>query len=604
MIAAGVALVAVLILTAYVGNRALTAKKALEEAQGQLTTLRSALGQPDQDLTASYTELQASTARAVEQTDDPVWSVYEHVWWVGPNLTAFRQTAEIVDNLVQDGLGPLTAAASGLSVDSLKPHDGRIDLRPLQKLAPATVEFDDAVQQANTRVEDIDTSRVVTELRGPIEELRGQLREVSPLTRQLRMVVPMLSPMLGGDGTRHYLLMFQNNAEERASGGNPASLAMLVIKNGKITLGRQASSADFPHPYRKPPYTPAGDGNQDWDTIFTDYASSYLTNITMTPDFPSTAKMARAMWRDAYRGPVEGVISFDPVALSYLLEATGPVKLTDGTTIDASNAVSFLLHDVYAKYADAATQDAVFASAARSIFAAIMTGKGDPRNYLDQLKPMIKEQRLKMWSARTDEQNMLMSSPMGTMLPADNDRATVLGVYNNDDATSKMSYFMDEKVAVTIDNCQPTPTYTVAATVINTLPSSQVSSLPEYVRAHQQRIPAGGDRQWVQIYGPVGARLKTVSIDGKPVVWGTSVDYRANTNEAATGVSSRRPAVKGTMYHRPVGVVSITLGPDSKKTVRAVFTGSPEDSTTVQVSHTPKVRDVPVTMAANCQNDR
>lgn len=70
--------------------------------------------------------------------------------------------------------------------------------------------------------------------------------------------------MLGGDGPRHYLLMFQNNAEERASGGNPASMAMITVDDGRVTLGRQASSSDFPHPYDKPVWTPTGPGNKDW----------------------------------------------------------------------------------------------------------------------------------------------------------------------------------------------------------------------------------------------------------------------------------------------------------------------------------------------------
>lgn len=596
--AAALLIIVVALLTAYVGQRALAAKRDLEQAQDQLRTLRLAVGEPEQNLVDISTALQASTAAAVSETDNPVWSAYEHVWWVGPNLRAVRQTAELVDAVAQDGVGPLAAAANGLSLDSLAPRHGRIDIAPLRKLAPAIEQADDAIQAANTSVRAIDTTRVIPQVRSAVDELSGQLSEIAPVADQARVIAPLLYPLLGGEGTRHYLLLFQNNAEERASGGNPASMAMLVVKNGKITLGRQASSADFPHPYSKPPYTPTGGGSEDWDSVYTDYASSYVTNITMTPDFPTTAKLAKAMWQDVYGGKVDGVISFDPVALSYLLKASGPIELADGTTIDASNAVSFLLHDVYQAYPDAKTQDAVFASAARSIFTATISGTGDSRAYLAQLKPMVAEQRLKVWSARDKEEKPLLSSPVGNMLPADNARKTVLGVYNNDDATSKMSYFMDERVTVETSTCEAAPTYTLTATVTNTLPKDQVDALPEYVRAHQKRIPPGGDRQWVQVYGPVGGRLESVWVDGKQVVWGTSLNNKANTNDQATGVDVRRPAVRGTMYDRPVGVVSVTIGPESAKTVKAVFSGSADDSENVEVSHTPKVRDVPVTITA------
>lgn len=599
LIIIGLSVVVVLVvvgLSAYVGLRALAAKASLERAQTQLQTFREAVGQPDRDLPALYAPVRASTQDAVEQTRNPAWWLLEHVPLLGANLEAFRQTTELVDAVVRDGLGPLATAADGLSVASLKPKDGRIDLAPLQRLAPAVVSVDDAIQTATRNAEAIDTQHVLPQLSEPIDQLRRQLDEVAPLSAQARRVVPLLPAMLGADGPRHYLLMFQNNAEERASGGNPASLALLTVDDGAIGLGRQASSSDFPTPFATPPYAPSGPGNEDWATVYTDYASTYLTNITMTPDFPTTARMARAMWRKELGGQVDGVISFDPVALSYLLRATGPLELADGTKLDAKDAVSFLLSEVYRKYPDPDDQDAVFASAAQSVFKAVIGGDVDPQAYLDQLRPMIAEQRLKLWSNQRDEQAVIVDSPVGLMMPADNRTTTVLGVYNNDDATSKMSYYLDQKVAVSTRSCGAEPTYTVTATVINTLKKDQVDGLPEYVRAHQKRIPPGGDRQWVQLYGPVGAKLTSVTIDGEPVRWGTNLRAADNTNPRATGVEVRRPAVQGTMYGRPVGTVSITLGPQARRTVTAVFTGAASDSRTVGVSHTPKVRATPVSI--------
>ncbi|GAA2749789.1 DUF4012 domain-containing protein [Amnibacterium kyonggiense] len=589
-------IVAVVLLTVYVGNRALIAKDQLQAAQGRLTTFKSALGQPNAPSTAKlYEQLQANTAKAAQQVDDPVWSFYEQIPVVGPNLKAFRQTADLVNALVHDGVGPLAKAADGISVESLKPKNGGIDIQPLKQLTPAIGDIDDAITAADRSAKAIDTKDVVPQLKGPIAQVQSLLEQAAPATHELRKVMPVLYPALGGEGARHYLLIFQNNAEERASGGNPASMAMLVVNDGKIKLGRQGNSGDFPHPYTVPPYTPSGKGNGDWSKIYTNYASTYVTNITMTPDYPTNAKLARAMWRNVYGGKVDGVISFDPVALSYLMKATGPVKLADGTVIDSNNAVPFLLNQVYAKYTDPRVQDAVFASAAQAIFTAVTNGQGSPQAYLDQLKPMMDEQRLKMWSTRADEEKLLLDSQLGNMLPKDNSDATVLGVYNNDDATSKMSYYMDEQVKVTTNTCTPTPKYTMSAKVINTLPLNQIYSLPEYVKAHQKRIPIGGDRQWVQVYGPVGSKLSAVYIDGEKVTWGTNLLPELNTNYAATGAYNKRPAVKGNMYDRPVGVVNITIPAADSVTVKAVFTGGTDNSKTVSVSHTPKVRPVPVT---------
>ncbi|MDQ1531256.1 MAG: hypothetical protein QOE37_1361, partial [Microbacteriaceae bacterium] len=137
--------------------------------------------------------------------------------------------------------------------------------------------------------------------------------------------------------------------------------------------------------------------------------------------------------------------------------------------------------------------------------------------------------------------------------------------------------------------------------VTDTLRPDQIAGLTPYVLASQGRIVPGGDRQWVQIYGPVGAKLVNAYIDGEKVVWGTNVEYDLNTNWYATGETDYRPAVKGTMYGRPVGVVSIKMGPLESVKVKAIFSGGKDVSSTVQVSHTPKVRPVPVTITqARC----
>lgn len=595
LIALGVLLVVVVAGTAWVGSRALAAKDSLETAQRQITEFKSAVGQPGAPSTAAlYRRLAKNTANAVEQTDDPLWSFSEGVPFVGPNLRAFRQVSEMVDTLVRTGVGPIATAADGLSVESLKPKDGGLDIEPLKKLTPAMAQLDDALRAADRAAAAIDTEGVVPQLAAPVGSLRETIQKVTPVTGELRKVLPVLYPALGGEGKRQYILMFQNNAEERASGGNPASMAMLVVDRGKISLGKQPNSGDFPSPYETPPLTWEG----DWGRLYGYHTAAYLTNITFTPDFPTTARLARAMWRKEIGGRVDGVVSFDPVALSYLLKATGPVTLKTGETLDSGNAVSILLNKVYAKYPDPKMQDAVFGSAAQSIFKAVTSGQGSPQAYVDQLKPMLDEQRLKAWSIRKEEEELLLTSPAGNMLPRDNTKATVLGVYNNDDATSKMSYYMDSAVHVTSRVCPAKdPQYMVTTKVTNTLKPSEVAGLAQYVKPHQKRIVPGGDRQWVVFYGPVGSKLVSASIDGQKVRWGDNIKYEENTVSDATGVDDRRPAVRGRLSDRPVGIVSIKMGPSESVTVKALFSGGTDTSPTVEVSHTPKVRPVPVTLA-------
>lgn len=594
LIALGLGVLFVLVSAVWVGGRAIAAKTALERAQTQLTTFRSTIGQAGGPSTQQlYSSLVANTDLAAAQVDDPVWRLYEGVPGVGPNLKAFRRIAQVLDTVVRTGVRPVAKVADGLSVDSLKPVDGALDITPLRRLGPVVTKLDSALRVADTSTERIDTRGTLPQISSTVAQLHTTIGKLLPVTAELKKVAPLLYPALGGGQRRRYILMFQNNAEERAGGGNPAALAELKVSNGRIELGRQPNSQEVPHPFLKPLVTYGG----DWDKLYGPHTSTYLTNFSFTPDYPATAEMVRAMWLQLYKQPIDGVISVDPVALGYLLRATGPISIGHGVTLTSSNVVPFLLSDVYKRFPDSHVENALFSSAAKSIFKAVSSGQGSPKAYLQQLTPMLNEQRLKVWSARPDEEAALLDSPAGTMLPADNRVKTTFGAYYNDDSTSKMSYYMDATVGVAAKVCRSsTPSYTVTTKVTDTLKQSQVAGLPKYVLAGQKRIVPGGDRQWVQLFGPVGATLGAVTVDGQPVHWGTNIDYRRNTVPTATGAADLKPAVHGDIYGRPVAIVSIKMGAEQSRTVVARFTGGTALSSKLAVSHTPKVRDVPVTI--------
>ncbi|WP_414172819.1 DUF4012 domain-containing protein [Clavibacter tessellarius] len=142
--------------------------------------------------------------------------------------------------------------------------------------------------------------------------------------------------LLGADGARNYLLMFQNNAEVRSTGGNPAALVLLTVEDGAVRIAKQASSNDFPRNVRQ--------GDVPDETVR--LVEPRSTGSSRTSRCSPTPRLRRA--REGVLGAVlgdrvDGVLSFDPIALSYLLEATGPITLATGDVLDAQNAVPVLL---------------------------------------------------------------------------------------------------------------------------------------------------------------------------------------------------------------------------------------------------------------------
>ena len=70
----------------------------------------------------------------------------------------------------------------------------------------------------------------------PVRELQTKIAEADALADRASIAVRLLPGMLGGDGERRYLFVFQNNAEIRATGGIPGAFA------ADHRLGRQGEA--------------------------------------------------------------------------------------------------------------------------------------------------------------------------------------------------------------------------------------------------------------------------------------------------------------------------------------------------------------------------
>ena len=228
---------------AWVGVRGLIAKGDLEAAIPLAQTVKEQLlaNEPEK-AAAELANLQAHTDTAVALTGDPIWRVAELVPVLGSNLTAFREASEIVGTVSSDALEPVVELAGTIDISSFKPVNGQVDLQPIID-ATASVELaDDIVAEQLDKALSIDVSQTIQQVDDAVLELQTTLADASETLGSVRTAVNLLPGMLGVDGPRNYLLIFQNNAETRALGGNPASLAVVNVDNGKVDLVQQASS--------------------------------------------------------------------------------------------------------------------------------------------------------------------------------------------------------------------------------------------------------------------------------------------------------------------------------------------------------------------------
>jgi len=158
-------------------------------------------------------------------------------------------------------------------------------------------------------------------------------------------MLPVLGYMLGTSVDRRYLVVFQNDAELRPTGGFIGSFAVVDIGNGEV------KKIDAP-----------GGGSYDLQGSLMQELSSpqplHLINAkwefqdaNWSPDFPSSAR--KLLWfHEKSGGPTsEGVIAINVSVLESLLRLTGPIAMEEyGITLDAGNVRHELQMQVEHKY--------------------------------------------------------------------------------------------------------------------------------------------------------------------------------------------------------------------------------------------------------------
>ncbi|WP_279294441.1 DUF4012 domain-containing protein [Arthrobacter humicola] len=381
--------------------------------------------------------------------------------------------------------------------------------------------------------------------------------------------------MLGADGERNYLLMIQNNSEARASGGIPGALAILTLDKGKLTLGTQSSGSAVGV------MSPVIPVDAEQQQIYSTRLGQYIQDVNLTPDFPTAAATAQAMWERKTGQHVDGVLSLDPVALGYILDATGPVKITSPellalakdklpTALNGKNVVPTLLSDVYAKIASPTDQDAYFAGVAKEIFGALSSGKGDAKGLIKGMTRGAAEGRVLVWSGGAAEQTIIANYPLSGSIAGKSVAPAQFGVYFNDGTGAKMDYYVKRSVQL-VKECTADGygQVKVRITSTNTAPADAATSLPAYVTGGGIfGVPAGTVQTNVIAYGPAQANVETAAVDGK------KTDFAAHRHA-----------------DRPVGTVTVTLTPGQSSTVELTF-GKIVQHTEPNVVVTPSVQAV------------
>lgn len=531
----------------------------LSAAVDSAADLEAAIETGDQPAAeAALDRLDEDTAAAHDRTEGVTFGVLARLPVVGDDVTGVRVATDVIRDLTAEALRPLVDEAADL--ESFLPQEGRVPVDRLTALQAPVSRAHQAFSEGSARLDEEDSSAYVGALASKYRDLARRVRDAAQALDTADTALQVMPDMLGGSGERNYILFFQNNAEVRATGGLPGALARLHATDGHLALEEQLTAADF-----APIQSPVIPLSEAEEAIYGPQLGIFLQDANFTPDFPRTAELMKARWETEQPQPVDGVLAVDPVALSYLLGAVGPVTVDD-IELTADNVVDELLHETYLRL-DAAGQDEFFRRAAAAVFDKVTSGEGDPQSILSALAKSGSEHRLYVHSFVPDEQSVLAGTEVAGELVTEPTSQPHVGVYFNDTTASKMSYFLRSTTRVESTSCSAgVQVLDGLARMRSLAPENAGETLPKDVTGGGATgLEPGSQLVAVRLYGPVGGTIERVTLNGKELT------------DVETVVHDDRPVVSTFVFLGPQETVDLgwRMRTGADQTGHVVVTATP-----------------------------
>ena len=289
----------------------------------------------------------------------------------------------------------------------------------------------------------------------------GSAEELLALYHRGERYIPLARAFLDVDtsqGSVKYLLALMNNSEIRSAGGYPGNMSMLRLKDGKLQIDKFRTCY-----YYLPFFT--DHTNEEIRPTTREEELFYLymrqpRDAVINPHFPRVAETwAQSPHEETGIDEYDGVISISPTLMQDFLEITGgSIELSNGVTLDASNIIRYLQHDIYFDYFNIEERtvfeanditDALFSEVAKAVLEmAFDAVKPDNIEALiDMMDKHIADRRMMFWLADPAGQAVIEELGASGGLNSDPEKPEV-GVYFNGCTSSKLGWFVNMETEI------------------------------------------------------------------------------------------------------------------------------------------------------------
>ena len=444
-------------------------------------------------------------------------------WWTKPALIVpgVGQQARALDLLSQAGTDLANAAAiasRSADLQSLRVHDGRLDLARVEAMQGPVASVSDALDRAHAAAASAQSPWLLSPVASRLDDFSHSVDKAADDAQTAAQAVAVLPDLLGAHGPRQYFVVFATPSETRDLGGFMGAYGILTANNGKVSLKQTSRVGDLNRASRGRKLTdPSGFPSR----FLSLQPQLYWQDVTGTSDFPTVARAVQQMWPQTGNAPIDGVLYLDPETLAALMKLTGPVSVPGyAPPLTADTAVEFLLRGQYEAFPEDDRHE-FLVDAAKTVFDKLTTGVlPSPKVMGDTLAPAINERRLMFYSVHPDEQALFERLDVaGAVPPVAGD---FLSIRAENRGLSKIDSFMHRTISdeVTVDPAHNRVYATVTVTIVNDAPAT---GLPTTVVGNHRGKPPGTNSTTLALLTPL--QLVDVTSAGKSIGRAAASEY-------------------------------------------------------------------------------
>ena len=489
---------------------------SLQGAIGEVQSLRAAVQNKDLgEISRVLGKAADSIAMADSSASDPIVQFFGFFPIIGGDI----RTASIVSSdgrIVLQAAQEVTHVANQLVKSGVgkKPISDRTLIASLRDGMSA---LDSAVQKLNTDLASVDEAELHFGLDSKIKTAKEVVASLAIASSRITPLVQVGTTVIEQPDRKRWFVSIQNLAELRGTGGITGAYAVISSENGRLKFEEYGSDKRLLQEgqidYKN---YPQGLRNL-WGADLSDWR-----DINVSAHAPYAAQLLADGWQQNRGMRVDGVLFIGQGIVSQLSGAVGAIDRR-GVVVDKDNAVEFLSKDIYARFTNVQTKDAVVGELASEMFKRLIAGKVSVSGLFEAAANDTTGDRILAWSRDKSTQQVFSKYRVSGEISQSLGPSVVVTLNNS--GGNKLDAYTTLKASYSLGVCN-VDTFTGyqgrrSRVILELSNNSPKSGLPAYVDMRLdtnfgEPRPKGSNRELMTVYGPVGSEVESVTIDGVP----------------------------------------------------------------------------------------